>query len=32
MLHLYTPWKYKETGGFLKFSGSKEVEHWLKIG
>ena len=32
MFHFYTPWKHQKTSGFLTFSGSIEVEHWLKMG
>ena len=32
MFHFYNPWKHQKTNGFLMFSGSIEVEHWLKIG
>ena len=31
MFHLYTPWKHQKMYGFLMFSGSIEVEHWLKM-
>ena len=30
MFHFYTPWKHKT--GFLMFSGTIEVEHWLNMG
>ena len=30
--HFYTPWKHQKTFGFLTFSGSIEMWHWIKMG
>ena len=31
MFHFYTPWKRKETKGFLAASGDIEMEHRAKM-